>query len=224
MPDAGNAEMIYLKIPVGMLQCNCSIIGDPRTLECIVVDPGDEVERILGLIGRYGLKVKAIVSTHAHIDHVGGLAKLYQYTGAPVMMHSDDLPLYRGMEVQAAFLGVRAPELVEVHQLLKEGDALPWGDFVANVIHTPGHTPGSVSLYLSTDGVNTTLSHPQLFSGDTLFAGSIGRTDLWGGSYDHILASLKGKLMQLPDSTIVHPGHGDSTTIGQERDSNPFLK
>ncbi len=224
MPDATNREMIYLKIPVGLLQCNCSIIGDPRTLECIVVDPGDEVERILSLIGRYSLKVKAIVSTHAHIDHVGGLAKLYQYTGAPVMMHSDDLPLYRGMEVQAAFLGVRPPELVEVHQLLKEGDALQWGDFLANVMHTPGHTPGSVSLYLPTDGVNATLTQPQLFSGDTLFAGSIGRTDLWGGSFEEILSSLKEKLMQLPDSTIVHPGHGASTTIGHERDSNPFLK
>ncbi len=224
MPDAANQEMIYVKIPVGMLQCNCSIIGDPRTLECVVVDPGDEVERILGLLGRYKLKVKAIVSTHAHIDHVGGLAKLYQYTGAPVMMHSDDLPLYRGMEVQAAFLGVRPPELVEVHQLLKEGDVLQWGDFLANVLHTPGHTPGSVSLYLPTDGANTTLRQPQLFSGDTLFAGSIGRTDLWGGSFDDMISSLKGKLMQLPDSTIVHPGHGASTTIGHERDSNPFLK
>jgi hydroxyacylglutathione hydrolase len=224
MPDAANAEMIYLKVPVGMLQCNCSIIGDPRTLECIVVDPGDEVERILGLLGRYTLKVKAIVSTHAHIDHVGGLAKLYQYTGAPVMMHSDDLPLYRGMEVQAAYLGMPAPELVEVHQLLKEGDALHWGDFLAKVMHTPGHTPGSVSLFLPTEGGNSTLSHPQLFSGDTLFAGSVGRTDLWGGSYDELITSLKEKVMQLPDATIVHPGHGASTTIGHEKDSNPFLK
>jgi hydroxyacylglutathione hydrolase len=222
MPDAANPEMIYLKIPVGMLQCNCSIIGDPRTLECIVIDPGDEVERILGLLGRYKLTVKAIVSTHAHIDHVGGLAKLYQYTGAPVMMHTDDLPLYRGMEVQAAFLGIRPPELVEIHQLLKEGDALHWGQFLANVIHTPGHSPGSVSLYLPTE--NATLSQPQLFSGDTLFAGSVGRTDLWGGSFDELLGSLKDKVMQLPDSTIVHPGHGASTTIGHERDTNPFLK
>jgi hydroxyacylglutathione hydrolase len=222
MPDAANPEMIYLKIPVGMLQCNCSIIGDPRTLECIVIDPGDEVERILSLLGRYKLTVKAIVSTHAHIDHVGGLAKLYQYTGAPVMMHTDDLPLYRGMEVQAAFLGIRPPELVEIHQLLKEGDSLQWGQFLANVIHTPGHSPGSVSLYLPTE--NATLSQPQLFSGDTLFAGSVGRTDLWGGSFDELLASLKEKLMQLPDTTIVHPGHGASTTIGHERDTNPFLK
>lgn len=224
MPDAANAEMIYLKIPVGVLQCNCSIIGDPRTHECIVVDPGDEVERILSLLGRYKLQVKAIVSTHAHIDHIGGLAKLYQYTGAPVMMHSDDLPLYRGMEVQAAFLGLRAPELIEVHQLLREGDALQWGDFSASVMHTPGHTPGSVSLYLAADGSNSTLSQPQLFSGDTLFAGSIGRTDLWGGSFEDILGSLKEKIMQLPDSTLVHPGHGASTTIGHERESNPFLK
>jgi hydroxyacylglutathione hydrolase len=224
LPDAGNPEMIYLKIPVGMLQCNCSIIGDPRTLEAIVVDPGDEVERILSLIGRYKLQVKAIVSTHAHIDHVGGLAKLYQYTGAPVMMHSDDLPLYHGMEVQAAFLGMRPPKLVEVHQLLKEGDVLHWGSFLANVLHTPGHTPGSVSLYLPTDGNNATLTHPQLFAGDTLFAGSIGRTDLWGGSLEQIIASLHDKLLQLPDSTIVHPGHGASTSIGHERETNPFLK
>lgn len=224
MPDAANPEMIYLKLPVGLLQCNCSIIGDPKTLEAIVVDPGDEVERILSLIGRYKLQVKAIVSTHAHIDHVGGLAKLYQYTGAPVMMHSDDLPLYRGMEVQAAFLGMPAPELVEVHQLLKEGDVLPWGGFVANVIHTPGHTPGSVSLYMPCDGCNTGLSQPQLFAGDTLFAGSIGRTDLWGGSYEQIIDSLTAKLLQLPDSTLVHPGHGSSTTIGHERETNPFLK
>jgi hydroxyacylglutathione hydrolase len=224
LPDAANPEMIYVKIPVGMLQCNCSIIGDPRTLEAIVIDPGDEVERILSLLGRYKLNVKAIVSTHAHIDHVGGLAKLYQYTGAPVMMHRDDLPLYRGMEVQAAFVGMHPPELIEIHQLLKEGDVLQWGNFLANVIHTPGHTPGSVSLYLPTDGGNLNLTNPQLFSGDTLFAGSIGRTDLWGGSLDHIVASLKDKLMQLPDSTTVHPGHGPSTTIGHERDTNPFLK
>jgi len=224
MPDAANSEMIYLKIPVGLLQCNCAIIGDPHTLEAIVVDPGDEVERILGLLGRYKLTVKAIVSTHAHIDHVGGLAKLYQYTGAPVMMHTADLPLYRGMEVQAAYLGLEPPELVEVHQLLKEGDALHWGHFLAHVMHTPGHTPGSVSLYLPSEGENATLTQPQLFSGDTLFAGSIGRTDLWGGSYNEIIASLKDKLLQLPDSTVVHPGHGASTTIGRERHANPFLK
>lgn len=223
MPDAANQEMIYVKIPVGMLQCNCSIIGDPRTLECVVVDPGDEVERILGLLGRYKLKVKAIVSTHAHIDHVGGLSKLHQYTGAPVLMHRDDLPLYQAMDMQAAFLGVVPPELTSIEHLLREGDALRWGSFEAKVIHTPGHTPGSVCLYLPQVASSIAIPAPLLFAGDTLFAGSIGRTDLWGGSLDAIMSSLRNKLMQLPDETVVHPGHGQATTIGHERQLNPFL-
>jgi glyoxylase-like metal-dependent hydrolase (beta-lactamase superfamily II) len=223
LPDATNPEMIYIKLPVGLLQCNCLIIGDPKSREAIVIDPGDEVERILGLLGRYKLTVKVIVSTHAHIDHVGGLAKLHQYTGAPVMMHNDDLPLYHGMEVQADFLGIEAPQLVDVDHLLKEGDALSWGGFQANVIHTPGHSPGSVCLYLPKDSGHIKLTQPQLFAGDTLFAGSIGRTDLWGGSFDQIMDSLKSKLLQLPDDTVVHPGHGPTTSIGRERHSNPFL-
>jgi len=223
-PDAGNPEMIYVRIPVGMLQCNCLIIGDPKTHEAIVVDPGDEVERILGMLGRYKLKVKAIISTHAHIDHVGGLAKLHQYTGAPVMMHGEDLPLYHGVEEQAAFLGVPTPELTQVDHLLKEGDILTWGCFGAAVIHTPGHTPGSVSLFLPQDCGKVKLAQPQLFAGDTLFAGSIGRTDLWGGSMERIMESLTGKLMQLPEGTLVHPGHGPTTTIGEEKQSNPFLR
>ena len=223
LPDAANPEMIYIKLPVGLLQCNCLIIGDPKSREAIVIDPGDEVERILGLLGRYKLTVKVIVSTHAHIDHVGGLAKLHQYTGAPVMMHNDDLPLYHAMDVQAEFLGMQAPELVDVDHLLKEGDALSWGGFEANVIHTPGHSPGSVSLYLPKDSGQIKLTQPQLFAGDTLFAGSIGRSDLWGGSYDQLMDSLKSKLLQLPDDTVVHPGHGPSTSIGHERHSNPYL-
>src|SRR3989442_11422303 len=217
--SAAHDRLIHITIPVGILQCNCSIIGDPVTREALVVDPGDEVTRILDLIGRHHLTVKAIVSTHAHIDHVGGLSKLHQYTGAPVLMHRDDLPLYQAMEMQASFLGVHPPELTDIDQLLKEGDVLRWGSFEAQVIHTPGHTPGSVSLYLPHDagkvaGASTihtvldeagekialtdllkkiagpeevaedlppdepekTATHaPQLFSGDTLFAGSIGR-------------------------------------------------
>jgi hydroxyacylglutathione hydrolase len=214
---------IHITIPVGFLQCNCTIIGDPVTREALVIDPGDEVGRILDLLGRHKLTVKAIVSTHAHIDHVGGLSKLHNYTGAPVLMHRDDLPLYQAMDVQAAFIGVAPPELASVDQLLKEGDVLRWGAFEAQVIHTPGHTPGSVSLYLPRAAGKISVPAPQLFAGDTLFAGSIGRTDLWGGSFEQIMESLVGKLMELPDETHVYPGHGPATSIGQERDSNPFL-
>jgi hydroxyacylglutathione hydrolase len=266
--SAANDGLIHITIPVGLLQCNCSIIGDPVTREALVVDPGDEVTRILDLIGRHRLTVKAIVSTHAHIDHVGGLSKLHQYTGAPVLMHRDDLPLYQAMDMQAAFLGVLPPELTEIDQLLKEGDVLRWGSFEAQVIHTPGHTPGSVSLYLPHDAGKVTAAPamptllneagekisltdlfkrpaspeddtqgippdeaektvqraPQLFSGDTLFAGSIGRTDLWGGSMDAIMNSLRTKLLHLPDETVVYPGHGPVTSIGKERELNPFLQ
>jgi hydroxyacylglutathione hydrolase len=221
--DAVSQGLIHITIPVGMLQCNCSIIGDPISREALVIDPGDEVTRILELLGRHRLTVKAIVSTHAHIDHVGGLSKLRQYTGAPILMHRDDLPLYQGMEVQAAFLGVATPEITDVDQLLKEGDALNWGSFQASVIHTPGHTPGSVCLYLPKDAGSVAMPVPRLFAGDTLFAGSIGRTDLWGGSMDQITDSLREKLMRLPDETIVYPGHGRLTSIGEERNTNPFL-
>jgi hydroxyacylglutathione hydrolase len=222
-PDAVAQPFIHITIPVGMLQCNCSIVADPLTREALVIDPGDEVSRILDLLGRYKLTVKAIVSTHAHIDHVGGLSKLHKYTGAPVMMHRDDLPLYQAMDVQAAFLGVLPPDVTDVHQLLTDGDALQWGSLEAQVIHTPGHTPGSVSLYMPQEAGKLTLAAPQLFAGDTLFAGSIGRTDLWGGSMQAILESLRGKLMALPEETVVHPGHGPTTSIGEEKQSNPFL-
>ena len=221
--DTDVSNVIQITVPVGMLHCNCTIIGDPASREAIVIDPGDEVGRILELLGRHRLSVKAIVSTHAHIDHVGGLAKLQRMTGAPVLMHREDLPLYHAMDVQAAFIGIATPELTQIDHLLKEGDTLRWGLFEAKVIHTPGHTPGSVCLYLPNVGVNLTLPSPKLFAGDTLFAGSIGRTDLWGGSMERIMESLRGKLMELPEHTVVHPGHGLATTIGEERQSNPFL-
>jgi hydroxyacylglutathione hydrolase len=233
-------KMIHEVIPVGMLQCNCSILGDPSTGEAIVVDPGDEVDRILEILRGHKLKVLAIVSTHTHIDHVGGLAALHRATGVPVLIHEADLGLYKNLDQQAQWLGIPIPAMVEIKDFVKEGDALRWGGYEARVLHTPGHTPGSISLVVgartkSTDSGRTSppTDKPaaatgavaaRLLAGDTLFQGSIGRTDLPGGSYPQILSSIREKLLTLPDDLIVFPGHGDTTTIGDEREFNPFLR
>ena len=230
-------NLIHEILPVGWLQCNCHIVGDPVTREALVIDPGDEVDRILLVLAKHSLNVRAIVSTHAHIDHVGGLGKMQQVTGAPVLMHGDDLNLYRHLADQAAWLGTQAPDAAKVDQLLREGDILRWGPFQVQVLHTPGHTRGSVSLYLPSGPTLVTAAQGKpvpdksrsqeggrLFAGDTLFAGSIGRTDLWEGSLPDILRSIRQKLLVLPDNTLVYPGHGPETTIGEERSNNPFLR
>jgi hydroxyacylglutathione hydrolase len=243
-------KLIHEIIPVGMLQCNCSILGDPVTREAIVVDPGDEVERILEILRRHDLKVRAIVSTHTHIDHVGGLAQLHAATKAPVLIHEGDLELYTHLDMQAQWLGVATPAMMRIQDFVKEGDAVRWGGFAARVLHTPGHTPGSISLVVEHGGEGEAGSSPhshmhgpheniqpagkkpgvalgdgtRLIAGDTLFQGSIGRTDLWGGSTKDILKSIHEKLLTLPDETLVTPGHGTNTTIGAERESNPYLR
>lgn len=209
--------MIQEVIPVGMLQCNCYVLGDETTGEAVVIDPGDDVEKVQEVLTRHKLTPKYIVATHAHIDHVGGLEKLGRASGAAVMMHQADLPLYQNLAAQAAWLGVRPPDTIEVSEFLREGDHLRWGLRALEVLHTPGHSPGSLSLYLPGDD-------NRVFSGDTLFQASIGRTDLWGGSYDEILNSIEGKLLPLDDRTPVFPGHGPATTIGHERRFNPFLR
>jgi hydroxyacylglutathione hydrolase len=228
MKEAPN--LIHEILPVGDLLCNCHIVADPQSREAIVIDPGDDAARILKVIKRHHLKVTAIVITHAHIDHVVGLHRVHQATGAPVYMHADDLGLYRMLGQQAAWIGWKTPQSVKVERLLQEGDVVQWGPFKAQVIHTPGHTPGSICLYMpalvpeALRGERTDHGeNPSLFAGDTLFAGSIGRTDLWGGSFSEIMRSLKGKLLELPDNTIVFPGHGEITIIGKERETNPFL-
>ncbi len=219
--------LIHEIIPVGLLQCNCSVLGDPETGDAVVVDPGDEVEKILAVIRRHSLKIRAILNTHAHIDHVGGFRKLREVTGAPILMHAEDLEMYRVLDIQAAMLGVRPPEAAEIEATLKDGQTLRWGRYEFQVMHTPGHSRGSCCLYLPAgDGrgrLPATTDPGRVIAGDTLFAGSIGRTDLWGGSFDAIISSIREKLMGLPDETAVYPGHGPATTIGRERAHNPFL-
>jgi len=208
--------MIHEILPVGPLQCNCSIIGDEKTREAMVIDPGDDIDDVLALIAKHKLKVKQIVITHAHIDHVGGAMKLRAATGAPILLNQNDYALLKMLDMQAAWVGMAAPGKVEIDQSVAQADTVKAGSLVADVIHTPGHTEGSVCLYFSTE--------KKLIAGDTLFAGSIGRTDLPGGSFDKIIRSLHEKVLALPDETTVVPGHGPLTTIGEERESNPFLK
>jgi hydroxyacylglutathione hydrolase len=208
--------MIHEVIPVGPLQCNCSILGDETTHEAIVIDPGDEIERILQVLSKHDLKVKQIVVTHAHIDHVGGAMRLKQLTGAPILLNQNDQELLKMLDMQAAWVGMATPGRVVVDQHLKDGDKVEAGGISGTVIHTPGHTEGSVCLYLPAE--------EKLIAGDTLFLGSIGRTDLPGGSYEKIMQSLHERVLALPDDTEVTPGHGPSTYIGAERESNPFLQ
>lgn len=207
--------MIHEILPVGPLQCNCSILGDESTREGMVIDPGDNIEQIVELIRRHNLTIKKIVVTHAHIDHVGGAMKLKKITGAPVLLNQNDLALLKMLDVQAAWIGVAPPGEVEIDETPAQSETIQAGLISASVLHTPGHTEGSICLYFEAE--------KKLIAGDTLFAGSIGRTDLPGGSYKKILDSLQGTVLALPDETVVVPGHGPLTTIGNERETNPFL-
>jgi hydroxyacylglutathione hydrolase len=207
--------MIHEILPVGPLHCNCSVIGDEITHEGMVIDPGDDIEDVLALVHKHNLQVKQIVITHAHIDHVGGAMKLRAATGAPILLNQNDYALLKMLDVQAAWIGMKNPGKVEIDQSLGQADTLTAGSLTANVIHTPGHTEGSVCLFFPAERM--------LIAGDTLFAGSIGRTDLPGGSSKKIIDSLQQKVLALPDDTLVVPGHGPLTTIGEERESNPFL-
>jgi len=208
--------MIHVILPVGLLQCNCSVFGDEARREAIVVDPGDEIEKITDVLDQYGLKVTAIVITHAHIDHVAGAQKLRALTGAPVYMNESDRELLNHLDVQANWLGVEPPPRPEVDQAATDGAKLRLGGSDFQVIHTPGHTQGSLCLWIPAE--NT------LVAGDTLFRDSIGRTDLPGGDGRTILQSIKTRLLELPESAVVIPGHGPRTTIGREKERNPFLQ
>ena len=207
--------VIHEILPVGMLQCNCSVFGDEQSKEAIVIDPGDQIEDVLAILQRHGLRVTAIVITHAHIDHIGGAQKLKAATGAPVWMNSNDQALYDHLDMQAAWLGISTPEKTEIDMEARDGDRLQLGGADFHVLHTPGHTQGSLSLWIPSEG--------KLVAGDTLFRDSIGRTDLPGGDGRQILVSIHEKLLKLPEETLVIPGHGPKTTIGREKEFNPFL-
>jgi hydroxyacylglutathione hydrolase len=208
--------MILETFPVGPLACNCTLLGDEGSLEAIVIDPGDEVSRIHRRIAELGLQLKQILITHAHIDHVGGALKLKRLTGAPIFLNENDLPLLKMMAAQAAWLGLETPETAPPDESLSDGLVVGLSRYPAKVIHTPGHTQGSVCLHFEPIKL--------LLAGDTLFAGSIGRTDLPGGNFRQIIDSIHSKVLALPEETRVLPGHGPATTIAEERETNPFLQ
>ena len=208
--------MIQEILPVGPLQCNCIIFGDETTRDAIVVDPGDEIGRIESLLDKHGLTVRMIVVTHAHVDHIGGAGKLRKLTGAPVYLNDADMELFDRLGEQAAWLGMEQPRDVAVDSSLRDGDSLDLAGTTFSVLHTPGHTQGSVSLLIPAER--------KLVAGDTLFLNSVGRTDLPGGDQHQLFRSIKTKLLALDDDVEVICGHGPCTTIGRERASNMFLR
>lgn len=207
--------MLRETFPVGPLACNCSLLGDESTHEALVIDPGAEIAHILARLAALQLNLRQIVVTHAHIDHIAGAHALQQATGAPVVYNQADLPLVAMMPAQAAWLGVAEPRVLPPDHSPTDGETLVVGKLDLQILFTPGHTEGSLTVYLPEDAL--------LLAGDTLFAGSVGRTDLPGGNTGKLLSSIRERLLPLPDHTVVVAGHGPETTIGQERRFNPFL-
>lgn len=204
--------MIILSLAVGPIQANCYILGCEQTKEAVVIDPGDEAKRILGGLQKYVLQLKTIINTHGHFDHVGANKALKDLTGAPILIHRDDAPMLSHLSASAGMWGMRAQDS-PADQFIKDGDRISFGQITLEVIHTPGHSPGGISLY----------TPKVVFVGDTLFAGSIGRTDFPGGDYDLLISCVKNRLFVLGDDIHVYPGHGPDTTIGYERKYNPFF-
>jgi glyoxylase-like metal-dependent hydrolase (beta-lactamase superfamily II) len=211
--------MITETLPVGIFECNCTVLGDEGTRRALVIDPGDEPEAILDRLRRHDLILESILHTHAHIDHIGATKALAEATGARILLHPGDRYLYEKADLQAQVLGLPIPEVKPVDVWVEDGDEVRFGGIVGEIIHTPGHSPGSICFEIPAP----TAQPPRLFSGDTLFSGSIGRTDLMGGDTGALLRSIRRRLLTLPDETRVIPGHGPMTDIGRERRSNPFL-
>jgi glyoxylase-like metal-dependent hydrolase (beta-lactamase superfamily II) len=210
--------MVVEHLAVGALGCNCTIVADQAGGEAIVVDGGDEVDRIMARLKALGVRATYLVHTHAHVDHIGALGDLRERTGARGLLHPADLPLYATLREQARWLGMRPPAIVTLDGDLRDGDVISAGSAKLEVLHTPGHTPGSVSFALAGPKQTT-----MLLTGDTLFRGAVGRWDIGGTSLEDIVTSIRTKLLAYDDATVVVPGHGPSTTIGRERTENPFL-
>lgn len=205
--------MVIKELVVGPIMANCFILGCEETQEAVVIDPGDEANRILSVLADLKLNVKHILNTHGHFDHVSGNKKMKEATGADIMIHPLDAPMLGHLSASAAAWGMSAEDSPEPERTLEDGDKILFGNITLTVLHTPGHTPGGISF--STNGY--------VFVGDTLFAGSIGRTDFEGGDYNTLIASIKNKLFVLEDDVRVFTGHGSETTIGKEKRSNPFV-
>ena len=207
--------MIRETLAVGLLGCNCTVLGDEDSREAIVVDPGYDIPRILAVLAKHQLTVKQIVVTHAHIDHIASALDLKQITGAPILYSEADLPLVAMMDAQADWLNVAIPTVKPPDHSPKDGERVSVRGIDVTVLHTPGHTEGSLCLHVPAANL--------LLAGDTLFAGGVGRTDLPGGNTEKLLSSIRERLLPLPDATQVIPGHGPATTIARERATNPFL-
>jgi glyoxylase-like metal-dependent hydrolase (beta-lactamase superfamily II) len=211
------SDVVLEHLAVGALQCTCTIVADRASGEAIVVDAGDDVDAVLSVLEKLNVRAKYLVHTHAHVDHIGALGEMRDRTNAPGLLHHADLPLYSLLAEQARYLGIAPPRIVELDGGLSDGDVIAAGDARLTVLHTPGHTPGSCSFAFDNAGTTT------LLTGDTLFAGAVGRWDLGGTSLEDIVTSIRSKLLVYDDATAVVPGHGPFTTIGAERDANPFL-
>jgi hydroxyacylglutathione hydrolase len=209
-------SMRWRTLTVGPVACNCAIVACAETREAAIIDPGGNGERILAAVREMGVEVKLLLHTHGHFDHVLATREVAEATHANIAIHGSDRPIYESLPEQGDLFGFTAERPPEPNQVLVGGETIQIGSLAATVIHTPGHTKGSVGFYFRADGI--------LFAGDTLFAESIGRTDLPGGSFSDIVKSIQTKLYALPVETTVVPGHGPQTTIGYERENNPFVR
>ena len=210
--------MLRNSLAVGPVGCTCTVVTCPVTHEALIVDPGGDAGRILALLKKIEARAVGIVHTHGHFDHILGTRDVAKATGAPVSIHGGDLELYRGLVRQARYFDLVAEDPPDPDQILAGGETLSFGQLKARVLHTPGHTPGSVGLFIEAPG-----EAPVLLAGDTLFAQGIGRTDFPGGSFQQIVHSIRDTLFRLPDETVVVPGHGPETTVGEERENNPYV-